>query len=469
MGERNILVLDCGATNVRVVAVNEHGRVVAQKALPNNTRPDPNYHQGLIWDVDEIWRKFTQCSLEVCNSIDRNSIAAITITTFGVNGAPVDSKGNLLYPVISWQCQRTVPIMDGIGRYIDPQRLYELSGVGSFHFNTINTLIWLKEHRPKVLDSMEAFLFMPSIFIHRLTGNIVNDTTMLGTSMLTDIRKGELSHEILSATGLPNRFATIGTPGTIAGKLTSQSASELGVPKGIPVVLAGHDTQFALIGSGAGINEVVLSSGTWEILMARVQNLCTSQQAMRAGITNEQDALPNVFNTGIQWLGSGVLEWIKRLLYPAELAKSPNHIYDLMIEEASKASSDGIEVNIDFGNIHGSISNLGLHATRGQIYRATLEALALKTSQSLDYLKELGSFEARSVIVVGGGGRNRLWNQLRANALGIPLRIVKESECTVIGAAMFSQAAVGIHPTIHEAINALKPEYETIYPDNQSS
>lgn len=469
MGERNILVLDCGATNVRAVAVNEHGRVVAHKALPNSTRPDPNHHQGLIWDVDEIWRKFTRCSLEVCNSIDRNSIAAITITTFGVNGAPVDSKGNLLYPVISWQCQRTVPIMDDIGRYIDPQRLYELSGVGSFHFNTINTLIWIKEHRPKVLDSMEAFLFMPSIYIHRLTGNMVNDTTMLGTSMLTDIRKGELSHEILSATGLPNRFATIGTPGTIAGNLTSQASSTLGVPKGIPVVLAGHDTQFALIGSGAGINEVVLSSGTWEILMARVQNLCTSPQAMGAGITNEQDALPNVFNTGIQWLGSGVLEWIKKLLYKEELAMNPNQIYDLMIEEASKASSDGIEVNIDFSNNHGSISNLGLHATRGKIYRAALEALALKTSQSLDYLKELGSFEAKSLIVVGGGGRNRLWNQLRANALGIPLRIVKESECTVIGAAMFAQAAVGIHPTIHEAINTLKPEYETIYPDNQSS
>ncbi|MFR1411156.1 MAG: hypothetical protein ACLSUW_01810 [Akkermansia sp.] len=36
-------------------------------------------------------------------------------------------------------------------------------------------------------------------------------------------------------------------------------------PGGIPVISAGHDTQFAIFGSGADKNQPVLSSGHGEI------------------------------------------------------------------------------------------------------------------------------------------------------------------------------------------------------------
>ena len=58
-------------------------------------------------------------------------------------------------------------------------------------------------------------------------------------------------------------------PGTIAGTVSTKAAEETALPAGTPVVLTGHDTQFAIFGSGAGKNEPVLSSGTWEILMVR--------------------------------------------------------------------------------------------------------------------------------------------------------------------------------------------------------
>ena len=112
----------------------------------------------------------------------------------------------MLYPVISWACQRTAPIMENIEKYIPLERLYEISGVNTFSFNTINKFIWFKENKAEILDQMDYFVFMPSLLIHKLTGEFVTDTTMAGTSMMTDIRTRNFSEEILDEIGVENKF-----------------------------------------------------------------------------------------------------------------------------------------------------------------------------------------------------------------------------------------------------------------------
>ena len=52
-----ILVFDCGATNVRVIAINPQGNIIASRSFPNQTHEDPDYKGGIIWDLDEIWEK----------------------------------------------------------------------------------------------------------------------------------------------------------------------------------------------------------------------------------------------------------------------------------------------------------------------------------------------------------------------------------------------------------------------------
>jgi len=57
--------------------------------------------------------------------INKKEIIGITVTTFGVDGAPMNKFGEILYPVISWACQRTTPIMNNIEKYIHPEKLYK--------------------------------------------------------------------------------------------------------------------------------------------------------------------------------------------------------------------------------------------------------------------------------------------------------------------------------------------------------
>ena len=219
--KKAILVLDCGATNIRAIAVDESGKILAAHVLPNRTVNDPLFRGGLIWDIEEIWQKFVSCTQQVMHTLKDTEIGAVTVTTFGVDGAAMCKDGTLCYPAISWQCSRTVAVMDAIGKYIDPSRLYEITGLQSYHFNTINKLVWLKENCPEALKGMDHYVFMPSIFLYKLSGEFVSDATMAGTSMLTDLKKRNYSAEILSNIGLSTSiFPKLVEPGTIVGKVT---------------------------------------------------------------------------------------------------------------------------------------------------------------------------------------------------------------------------------------------------------
>lgn len=475
MAQKNILVMDCGATNVRAVAVNEKGDLLAMHAMPNNTHPDPYMQGGLIWDVQEIWQKLLLCTAEVLKKVPAKSIAAVTVTTFGVNGAPMDKNGKLLYPVISWQCSRTMPIMQNIEKYIDLKKLYRINGLQPFNFNTINYLVWFKENKPDILEKMDYFVFIPSIFIFFLTGEFSTDASMAGTSMLTSLEKRDFSEEILSSIGMSrNVFPQYIEPGTVVGKITKAAAALSGLPEGIPVVATGHDTQFAVFGSGAGVNEPVVSTGTWEVLMVRTAQIQASETLFAKGVTIEFDAVKGLFNPGCQWVASGVLEWIKKNFFGSEQGDA---IYEKMISAAEKipAGSNGVTINPNFfadtGYLRGqgAITGLTLQTTADEIYRAALEALSLKLKNSLQMLEQACAFTSQSLVIVGGGSKNRLWNQIRADVLNIPVKIIDKKETTVLGAALFAMAGAGIYGSAEEARKAINYNATVVNPSANSS
>ncbi len=463
-----VIVFDCGATNIRVIAINSKGEILASEILLMVQDPIPLFPSYRIWDIREIWDKMCQASQKVISRINASQIAGVTVTTFGVDGTLFDRNGKMLYPVISWQCERTNSIMKNIDKYIPLNDLYCESGVLPFSFNTINKLIWFIEQKPELVEKSSTFLFMPSIFSFLLTGEMVNDTTMAGTSMLTNLGTRGISENILSKIKFP--FEKIGTPveaGTITGKISSKASSVTSLPEGTPVVATGHDTQFAIFGSGAEINQPVLSSGTWEILMVRSETFSSGKEQMEMGITTELDSRPGLFNIGNQWIASGILEWARRNLYH----DIKDDVYEVMISGAEKVppGCNGVKIIPDFyqetkGKPAGQILGLTMESTRDEIFRAILEALANRLAEEKSSLENAGGFKTESILCVGGGSKNRLWNQLRANYTGVPLKIIDQKETTVLGASLFVQAACGNAASPEEARSAINYKTEIIEP-----
>ena len=463
-----VIVFDCGATNVRAIAINSKGEILASESYPNNTRPDPFYPAYRIWDINEIWEKMRRASQKVIHQINVNRIAGVTVTTFGVDGTLFDRSGKMLYPVISWQCERTNPIMANIDKYIPLHDLYRECGVLPFTFNTVNKLIWFIEQKPEIVEKSYRFLFMPSIFSFLLTGEMVNDTTMSGTSMLTNLSIRGFSENIFNKINFP--IEKIGTPveaGTITGKINAKASAETTIPEGIPVVATGHDTQFAIFGSGAEKNQPVLSSGTWEILMVRSEGFRSGKEQLDMGITTELDSRPGLYNIGNQWIASGIIEWARRNLY----GDIKDDVYEVMISEAEKVpyGCNGVKVIPKFyeelkGKPGGQILGLTMESTRDEIYRAMLEALSERLVEGKRALENAGGFKTESILCVGGGSKNRLWNKLRADYTGVPLKIIDHKETTVLGASLFVQAACGNAASPEEARSAIGYKTEIIEP-----
>ena len=463
-----VLCLDCGATNVRAILVDEKGNLVAKASQPNSTDQGSENTQYHVWNADRILNQLAECARKILPEVDATQVKGITITTFGVDGALVNAEGELLYPVISWKCPRTAEVMKAIDKYLPQSKLNEISGVGEFAFNTIYKLIWIKENRPELLEQAHAWLFISNILAHRLTGVMATDRTMAGTSQMTDLTTGDWSDEILGTLGISKSlFPPMVNAGEVIGTLTPAACELLGLPCSVPVVSTGHDTQFALFGSGVKENQPFLSSGTWEILMLRTAKAKLEAEDYAAGATVEFDSKQGLLNPGLQWIASGIIEWVKATCYNGEN-------YDTMDAEAAAIAPgcDGVKLVPNFlpsDPVPGSIEGLILGRTRGHIYRAAMEALTYRLKSRLDKLEKVGGFKATELLLVGGGARNKIWTQMRADILGLPIWVSTVSESTVLGAAMYAMAGAGIYESPEAARDAIGISYDITLPGEQQA
>ncbi|HQE24683.1 MAG TPA: FGGY family carbohydrate kinase [Candidatus Atribacteria bacterium] len=473
--ERYGLVLDCGATSLRAVAVSERGEILHLSSFPNA----PSFQEGekdfLIWDIDEIWRKLTLAIQQVISQVGKD-IFAVTVTTFGADGAPVRKDGTLTYPVISWQCQRTVPQAKEITNFFSPREIFRITGYQIIPFNTLFKLLWLRENAPHSLDEADTFLMMPGILSFKLCGEMSIDFTSASTTMMLDIEKKCWSEPLLSLVNLsPSFFPPLQHPGEVIGKVQGKASEETGIPPGTPVVAAGHDTQFAIVGSLASPQELVLSSGTWEIAALRLPYYRDSSTFFEQGGLTELDAEENLWNPQMLMIAGGVVEWVRRNFFSD--IKDEKNIYEVMIESARSVSpgAGGVVVIPAFMPsgptkpyaTQGTILGLELTSDRGQVFRAALEGLSFQLKEAVLALQEAFDYTPPGVRVVGGGAKNKLWNQIRADVLNLPVVTTSCAEATVLGASLFSQVGAGIVKNLEEAKNRVKVETTVWEPSPQ--
>lgn len=455
------VVLDCGATNIRTIIVDIEGNVIAKHAVNNNSRPDPENEDYTIWDIDEIMDKLSFCTQKVIEQVDHKRIKSIGISTFGVDGAFVNDKGDLLSPVISWKCQRTIPILDTIDKYFSSQDLLMKTGVGAFSFNTINKMIWYKEQKPLLIKEAKYWLFISSLIGQKLTGAFYTDHTMAGTSQLCDLKTQSFSSEILEKIGLNHSlFPEMKYAGEEVGKLSEKGAKILGLPLDIPVKSIGHDTQFALFGAGVDLKNAVLSSGTWEILMVQAKEVNLKHGLEKHGITVEFDPKKGRYNIGLQWMASANIEWVKNTFFKG---LPEEKVYEVMITEAMNSSiKDPFFKPKLQPNQNINISEITLSTDRGDIFKSCMISLSKQLKNAITILEDVSNFKIDQITVVGGGAKNAYWNQLKADNTDLNIKTIQEKETTVLGASffLFNQGAEEIRNNYNYNFSSYIPEQE---------
>ncbi len=70
--------------------------------------------------------------------------------------------------------------------------------------------------------------------------------------------------------------------------------------------------------------------------------------------------------------------------------------------------------------------------------------------------------------MVGGGSRNELWNQLRADVCRLPVLVTERKEATSVGAAVCAWMGAGEYGSLEEGESALPDDATVVEPSEQA-
>jgi xylulokinase len=99
--------------------------------------------------------------------------------------------------------------------------------------------------------------------------------------------------------------------------------------------------------------------------------------------------------------------------------------------------------------------------------RATLESIAYEYAYYLKILRDqLPDLDFLEVRAVGGGARSGIWNQIKADVLGVPYQRLQRSELGTWGSAMIAGKAVGLFNDLAaKASESALPKNGLVMPD----
>jgi len=93
---------------------------------------------------------------------------------------------------------------------------------------------------------------------------------------------------------------------------------------------------------------------------------------------------------------------------------------------------------------------------KAHFYRSILESIAYEYRYYFRIIKELfPETDYSEVRVIGGGSKSNLWNQIKADVLGIPCVQINEEDVGLIGLAMIAAKGVGLIDDISKSIGKI--------------
>jgi len=73
------------------------------------------------------------------------------------------------------------------------------------------------------------------------------------------------------------------------------------------------------------------------------------------------------------------------------------------------------------------------------------------------------------IRVVGGGSKNLLWNQIRADVTGLPVIVTEEKEYTTVGAALAAFTGLGRYKSLDDARKSIFSQRRVFEPSSNQS
>ena len=452
-----VMGVDIGTSSSKGVLVSLDGRVLASHVVEHAVeRAGPGMFEmdGSVW-----WDELVAIAQHLLAEQDVE-VQAVGVSGMGPCVLLTDAADEPLRPAILYGIDtRSGRQIERLNDRYGADEIMRRCGSALSSQAAGAKIAWVADAEPEVFARARR-LYMPSSFLaRRLTGAYVLDhhSASQCTPLYDWLAQTWLepwAAEVAGGIELP----PLRWPGEGAGTVSADAAAATGLPAGIPVITGTIDAWSEALSVGAqGVGDLMLMYGTTMFLIHTVPEPLTSP-----ALWGTVGALPGTRNLAGGMATSGAItSWLR------ELFGAPDYGELLELAARSGVGANGLLVLPYFAGertpimdplARGVIAGLTLSHTRGDLYRAALEAIGYGVRHNIEAIEAAGG-DIRRIVAVGGGTQGGLWTQLVSDITGRAQEIRAQSIGASYGAAFLAARLVA-----DASIDAWNPVQATVTP-----
>jgi xylulokinase len=373
----------------------------------------------------------------------------------GIIGVGTDGKH--VTPYDSWLDTRCAPWIECMQREAGAEIVRKAGGPPSFNHGP--KVLWWKHERPDTFRRIRSFVQPGGYAVMRLCGMDASqafiDRSYLHFSGFADARAGSWDPGLCGKFGVdPAVLPRVVQSHEQIGELSADMARACGIPAGTAVMAGCGDTAASFLSCGAiRAGLCVDVAGTASVFAATTTDFRADEKAMV--LSCGRSAIPGLWHPYAYINGGGMnLEWFREQIAGALISagsgtggRPPD--FDRLNEMAAAITpSDddplfiphlGGRVSPSWPRLRGAWVGLTWEHGPGHLFRSVLEGVALEYGIYVRTLADLfGPGAVSEVRVTGGGEKSALWNQIKADTLGVPMVQVMGAGGAPLGSALLA-------------------------------
>jgi len=460
MTKTYLIGVDLGTMGTKSAIFDTGGKLVAEAYEESKLYyPKPGWVEQ---DPDEIYgsaiRTIRSCVEQ--SGIDASQVAGIAFDGQMAGIGTVDADWGTPTGYDSWLDTRC---RDYITRLKDhQQRIIALTG-GPPTISHGAKILWWMHEQPDVWKQIAKFVVPGGYVAGRMAGlksdEAFIDRTYLHFTCFSDTAADKWSEELLQAYDVDvAKLPRIVDPWEVIGEITKEAAEATGLKAGTPIAAGCGDQAAGMLGAAMVEPGLVFDvAGTASVFAVCVDQFVADEK--HGTLFTAHLAIPNLYYTLAYINGGGLnLRWFRDELAAHEKADAEaagENIYQILDRMAADVPPGseklifqphlGGRVCPSDANTRGLYVGLNWAHNKAHLYRAMLEGVGYEYAYYLGIVRGLlPDLDFRETRVIGGGAKSNLWNQIKADILGVPYVNLSREEFGVLGSAILAGYAVGV-------------------------
>jgi xylulokinase len=436
-GTREVLVgIDVGTTNLRAAVYDTSARLVSLAVrAAADARAVGELHP------ETLWRHTVSAISEALAAARATGVLTVRgIAVAGVGCVPVflDHAG-AAFGLAADEDRRT----QGLASLASLASAAEFRARTGYPFDTTTVACRLAGAPPEQKARIAAVMSVSGFIGYRLSGVLAHDRSTAASMALWDASRAAWWTQLIEAIGLdPAIFGDVVDSALPLGPVAGDLADRLGLDDETVVSTGGHDYLAAALAAGVGPGGGILDvAGTLEVVATIHDGSDAPIDDPSVRAMRDHHVVPGQRSYMVEAFAGSAIERLRAAAGFDAAAGSGDPLAAAFAELDAAAAVGDASLAAKAATVSGPASEL----------QSVIEELCIQARVMVAHqLDVLGAHRA-DVTVVGGGSRSLAWNRIKADVLGIPIRVPRIREATALGAALLAGVGAGVYRDLGDA------------------